>query len=116
MDRSIGFYTRILGGNLLERKKFKKREMAWIGIGDVRLEIFTKREGEQLNQWSDYTVGPVHIAFLVPEVGEFLTEAQKMGAQLHPSHPEPFVPVPGGRPIAYLLGPDGEEVEIRDAR
>jgi hypothetical protein len=37
------------------------------------------------------------------------------GARFHPSHPEPFLPpVPGASKIAYLLGPDGEEVEIRD--
>ena len=38
----------------------------------------------------------------------------RRGARFHPSHPRPFTPpIAGARPIAYLLGQDGEEVEVR---
>ncbi len=114
-DAAIDFYTRILGAELLERRQFKRRQMAWLRLGDVRLELFSAREGETLAEWSDLTCGPVHLAIRVGNLKGFLEGAFAAGAQFHPSHPGPFTPpVAGARPIAYLLGPDGEEVEIRD--
>lgn len=118
-DAAIDFYVGILGATLLSRGRFKKREAAWLQIGDgedaVKLELFSRRDGETLAPWSDFTSGPVHLALRVPDLAAFLNEALEKGATYHSSHPAPFTPpVTGARPIAYLLGPDGEEVEIRD--
>lgn len=114
-DEAIEFYTRILGATLLERRPFKRRQQAWLQLGAVKLELFSNREGEALSPWSDFTSGPVHLAVRVPNLDAFLKHALAAGAKFHPSHPGPFTPpVPGARPIAYLLGPDGEEVEVRD--
>lgn len=114
IDKSIHFYKEILGAELLEKKRFKKRHMAWLKVGEVKLEVFSKRKGEILEKWNDFYSGPVHVAFSVHDIDAFLENAVKNGAQFHPSHPQPFVPpVPGANKIAYLLGPDGEEVEIR---
>jgi catechol 2,3-dioxygenase-like lactoylglutathione lyase family enzyme len=114
LERALRFYLGALGGEMLERQKFKKREMAWIRVGNLRIELYSKREGEELRPWEDYYSGPVHIAFAVPDLDAFLAEALAKGASFHPSHPEPFVPpAPGAGRMAYLLGPDGEELEIR---
>lgn len=114
LDRALEFYVGLLGAELLVRRPFKQREMAWLRIGELQLELFSCRRGEQLLPWSDFTSGPVHLAFVVDDVDQFLTAALARGGSLHPSHPEPFVPpVAGAGKIAYLLGPDGEEVEIR---
>ena len=114
IENALHFYTKILGAELLERRKFKKRDMAWLKVGEVRIELFSKREGEALETWSDFYAGPVHLAFAVEELDAFLKAALHGGAKFHPSHPESFTPpVPGAEKIAYLLGPDGEEVEIR---
>ena len=116
LDRAIAFYVEVLGAELLVRRPFKAREMAWLRIGAVQLELFSARRGQQLTPWSDDYSGPVHLALVVEDVDAFLVVAQARGARLHPSHPEPFVPpVPGAGKMAYLLGPDGEEVEIRGA-
>ena len=64
---------------------------------------------------TDFVPGPVHLCFEVADLDHFLDRAKSLGAQLHPSHPEPFTPpVPEAGRIAYLLGPDGEEVEVRE--
>ena len=116
IDRAVAFYVDLLGAELCERRQFKSRQMAWLQVGSVKLELFSKRQGETLQAWDDYYSGPVHLAFAVDDVDEFLAQALAAGAQFHPSHPAPFVPpVPGATKIAYLLGPDGEEVEIRTA-
>ena len=117
-DQSLRFYTELLGAELLTRRPFKHREMAWLKVGEVRLELFSTRSGETdlLQTWTDHIPGPVHLAFEVDDLNAFLDRAQKLGARLHPSHPEPFTPpVPGAGRIAYLLGPDGEEVEVRES-
>jgi len=114
LDKSIHFYTQILGAELVSRKPFKRREMVWLKIGNIFLELFSARLDETLTEWSDFIPGPVHLAFLVEDLDTFFVHAKTLGATLHPSHPEPFTPpVPGAGRMAYLLGPDGEEVEIR---
>jgi catechol 2,3-dioxygenase-like lactoylglutathione lyase family enzyme len=116
LDAALDFYLRILGADMIMRGKFKRREMAWLRVGVVKIELFSKREGESLQQWNDFASGPAHMAFLVPNLDAFLSEALAKGARFHPSHPAPFVPpVEGASKIAYLLGPDGEEVELRDS-
>lgn len=116
LDRALEFYTGILGAELLHRRKFKRRDLAWLRVGGITLELFSKREGEELEPWNDFYSGPVHIAFAVEDLDAFLESALGRGARYHPSHPGPFVPpAEGARKIAYLLGPDGEEVEIRSA-
>lgn len=113
-EQALAFYVELLGAELLVRRQFKRREMAWLKVGEVRLELFSQRQGETLHEWSDFTCGPVHLAFEVDDLDAFLARALAQGARFHPSHPEPFTPpVPGAGKIAYLLGPDGEEVEIR---
>jgi catechol 2,3-dioxygenase-like lactoylglutathione lyase family enzyme len=116
LDRALAFYVDLLGAELLVRRPFKQREMAWLRIGSVQLELFSARRGQQLLPWSDDTSGPVHLALVVDDIDAFLAAALARGAKYHPSHPAPFVPpVPGAGKMAYLLGPDGEEVEIRTA-
>lgn len=115
LDQAVSFYVELFGAELLSRRPFKRREMAWLVIGDLKLELFSARSGERLNDWCDFIPGPVHLAFEVTDLDDFLQRAKFFGAQLHPSHPEPFTPpVPGAGRIAYLLGPDGEEVEVRE--
>lgn len=116
IERALHFYVNVLGAELQERRKFKMREMAWLRVAGMRIELFSVREGERLEQWSDFHPGPVHLAFVVEDLDAFLSHADEHGIRLHPSHPSPFVPpVAGAGRMAYLLGPDGEEVEIRTA-
>ncbi|MFM9963846.1 MAG: VOC family protein [Planctomycetaceae bacterium] len=115
LDQAVKFYTELFGAELLSRRPFKRREMAWLKLGEIRLELFSVRAGERLSDWNDFLPGPVHLAFEVPDLDTFLDRVRTLGACLHPSHPEPFIPpVSGAGRIAYLLGPDGEEVEVRE--
>ncbi len=114
IEKALHFYTAVLGAELLHAGKFKRREMAWLKVGNVKIELFSKRSGEELAPWNDFYSGPVHMAFIVENLDAFLEAALESGARFHPSHPEPFIPpAAGAQKIAYLLGPDGEEVEIR---
>lgn len=112
---SIIFY-RNLGLIVLEEKRFKKRELSWIDAGTVLIELYSKKDDEELDAWSDRYSGPVHLAFSVQNFPETIRELREKKIPFHPSHPEPFLPpVANAKWVAYLLGPDGEEVEIREA-
>jgi catechol 2,3-dioxygenase-like lactoylglutathione lyase family enzyme len=113
-EKALEFYSS-LGLEITERKKFKTRDFAWLKAANIRIELYSKRGDAVLDKWSDLSSGPVHIAFEVDAFDAFLEKLRKQGRQFHPSHPEPFTPpVEGAKQIAYLLGPDGEEVEIRE--
>ena len=60
-DESVRFYVDVLGCELLVRRPFKSREMAWISVGNVQIELFSARAGQQLQPWSDFTPGPTSI-------------------------------------------------------
>jgi glyoxylase I family protein len=112
---ALRFYTEVLGMRVLSDRPFKRRTVAWLQAGNTRVELFSNRAGEELVPWSDRFAGPIHLAFEVENLRAFLATALERGAKMHPSHPEPFVPpVPGAKEIAYLLGPDGEEIEVRE--
>jgi predicted dehydrogenase/catechol 2,3-dioxygenase-like lactoylglutathione lyase family enzyme len=115
-ETAIDFYTRVLGIQLIERKTFKSRELAWLRLGNSMIELYSARRGEALSPWNDHNVGTVHFAIQVPNLDCYLSSVLSRGAEFHPSHPEPFCPpVRNARPIALLRGPDGEEIEVRDA-
>ena len=37
-DEAVAFYTDIIGAELCERRPFKRRQMAWLKVGNVMLE------------------------------------------------------------------------------
>ena len=92
LGKALRFYVDILGAEIIERRRFKKREMAWLRVSGLRLELFSVRDGERLLEWTDFQPGPVHLAFVVEDLDAFLSIALGQGAQFHPSHPAPFVP------------------------
>lgn len=113
--KSLNFYVDILGFKLLENKIFKKRKFAWIETNGIKIELYSKRNDEELIKWDDKFCGPVHLAFVVKDLNEFVNDILSKGYKLHPSHPQIFTPpVVGAKPIAYLYGPDGEEIEFRE--
>lgn len=115
IEKTINFYVKVLGCELVDKYPFKKRTMAWLKINETFIEVFSKRDDDQLMKWNDLYSGPVHISFIVENLEPFISQAIKLGAKLHPSHPEIFTPpVNGAKPLAYLLGPDGEEIEIKE--
>lgn len=117
LPRSLHFYRSIFGGRVVkETHRFRKRLLVFIEIGDALLELYSVRKGERLSEWREDFPGPVHLAFEVNNLKDFLNVALGKGAQFHKDHPEPFVPVEGEGEIAYLCGPDNEEIEVREGR
>ena len=93
LDKSIDFYTRHLGMNLLRRTDFEggRFTLAFVGYGDE----------------DDTAVG--HLAIAVPDAYAVCEAMEKEGVNV----PRPAGPMKGGtRVIAFVEDPDGYKIEL----
>ena len=112
LDKSIDFYTRLLGMKLLRRKDFPSGEftLAFVGYGDEAntsvLEL-THNWGQE----EDYDLGSAfgHVAIGVPDI--YATCEQLASEKVNiPRPPGPMKH--GGATIAFIDDPDGYKIEL----
>ncbi|GHG04920.1 lactoylglutathione lyase [Deinococcus piscis] len=104
LDRTLAFYA-LLGAGLLKRLRTPEGyDRAVLDLGGARVQFF-QIAGEQPAphpHWAE------HLALEVPDLG--LTVEQLRGAGYRLSRE--VQPSPGGRPMAFVLDPDGRSVEL----
>ncbi|MFN4281967.1 MAG: lactoylglutathione lyase [Alphaproteobacteria bacterium] len=112
LDKSIDFYTRLLGMSLLRRKDYPggKFTLAFVGYGEEAsnsvIELTYNWE-----QAEPYTLGSGfgHIALGVPDVYAACDALAKEGVKI----PRPAGPMAhGGSVIAFIEDPDGYKIEL----
>ena len=111
LDKSIAFYTEVLGMKLLRQKQYPKGEftLAFLGYGPESEESAL----ELTYNWgkTNYEVGTGfgHIAINVEDVYQAIVAAKKMGAEII----REAGPMSAGTTIvAFLKDPDGYEIEL----
>lgn len=111
LDKSIAFYTEILGMSLLRQKEYPegKFTLAFLGYGSEADESAL----ELTYNWSkdNYQIGTGfgHIAINVENVYQAIEKAKKMGAEVI----REAGPMSAGTTIvAFLKDPDGYEIEL----
>jgi lactoylglutathione lyase len=111
LDRSIGFYTKVLGMKLIRRKDYPegKFTLAFVGYGD-------ESEGaviELTHNWEtksyDLGNGFGHIAIAVTDARQACEEVKKLGGKVTR---EPGPMKFGGSVIAFVEDPDGYKIEF----
>lgn len=118
MQRSVDFYTRVMGMNLLRTTERPEQgySLAFVGFnegnksGDAEIEL-THNHGV-----SDYDLGTAygHIALALPDVAAACEKIREAGGNIT----REAGPVKGGTTvIAFVEDPDGYKVELieRDA-
>lgn len=107
MDRSIKWYTEVLGLTLRSRVRLNDTvELAFLPLGDTELELVW-RQGQVV----DGSEGVVnHLAFTVDDVAAVLAHLRTHGVKLLNEEPV-HIPALGAR-IAFFHGPDGEKLEL----
>lgn len=118
MQRSVDFYTRVMGMNLLRTTERPEQgySLAFVGFnegnksGDAEIEL-THNHGV-----SDYELGTAygHIALALPDVAAACEKIREAGGNIT----REAGPVKGGTTvIAFVEDPDGYKVELieRDA-
>ncbi len=112
LDKSLDFYTRLLGMKVLRQKDYPSGEftLAFVGYGDETdstvIEL-THNWGQEEN----YDLGSAfgHLAIGVPDIYGTCEVLEKEGVSI-PRPPGPMKH--GGSVIAFIEDPDGYKIEL----
>ena len=112
MDKSVDFYTRLLGMKLLRRRDFEggRFTLAFVGYGDEESEAVVELT-HNWDQEEPYDMGDAfgHLAIAVPDAYAVCDALEKEGVPV----PRPAGPMKGGeRVIAFIEDPDGYKIEL----
>ena len=111
LDRSIGFYTEVLGMKLLRRKDFPdgRFTLAFVGYGDEDSQAVI----ELTHNWDtkSYELGNGfgHIALAFPDVYKACEAVKGRGGKVTR---EPGPMKFGGSVIAFIRDPDNRSIEL----
>ena len=112
LDKSIDFYTRLLGMNLLRRKDYEtgRFTLAFVGYGDKSAGAVVELT-HNWDQKEPYTIGSGfgHMAIGVPDIYAVCEKLGKEGVKI-PRPPGPMKH--GGSVIAFVEDPDGYKIEL----
>ncbi|MEQ8345213.1 MAG: lactoylglutathione lyase [Sneathiellaceae bacterium] len=112
LDRSLDFYTRILGMRLMRRADFEggRFSLAFVGYGDEAEDAVIELT-HNWDQAEDYELGSGfgHLALAAEDVYATCAALEKEGVAI----PRPAGPLKGGtRVIAFIADPDGYRIEL----
>ncbi len=112
LDKSLDFYTRVLGMRLLRKKDFPSGEftLAFVGYGDesdTAVIELTHNWGQK--EPYDLGTGYGHIAIAVPDVYKACDRVREGGGRVTR---EPGPMKHGGSEIAFIEDPDGYKIEF----
>lgn len=108
LDRSIQFYTELLGLKLVERVRLnEKAELAFLsfpGQEDVQVELIGRDPAGMPQE------GLVnHLAFTVDDIEAVIGKLRSHGVDISDEWPRTIL---DGRKIAFFDGPSGEKLEL----
>ena len=111
--RSVDFYTRVLGMNLLRttNREEQKYSLAFVGFGNGNADGQAEIELTYNYGVSAYDHGTAygHIAIAVPDVYKACEDITAAGGNIT----RPAGPVQGGKTlIAFITDPDGYKIEL----
>jgi catechol 2,3-dioxygenase-like lactoylglutathione lyase family enzyme len=113
-DRAYHFFHHFLGLDVVsEPQVFKTRRLCFLRAGAVEIELYSTKQTDCATPYSPTGLGPIHLAFSVDDLDSFLKRCH--------DHKVPIIKPPfelkssDGAPtrLAFIEGPDGQEVEIR---
>lgn len=115
-DDAYNFYCHVLGLSVIKPPfNYKdKRMMAWFDIGGIQIELYSVKKGLIPEPYRDTSVGPTHIALEVEDIYQALSYLKEHDVKVLR---DPFLPQSGDpdQPmVAFIEGPDGEEIELRE--
>ncbi|MBL8691552.1 MAG: lactoylglutathione lyase [Rhodospirillaceae bacterium] len=112
LEKSIDFYTRLLGMGLIRRKDYESGRftLAFVGYGDESAGAVVELT-HNWDQKEPYTIGSGfgHMAIGVPDIYGTCEKLAKEGVKI-PRPPGPMKH--GGSVIAFIEDPDGYKIEL----
>src|SRR6476659_11358120 len=113
LERSIGFYTGVLGMKLLRRKDYPdgKFTLAFVGYGDESEQAVIELTHNWETKSYDLGNGFGHIALGMPDVYKACDEFRAKGIKIV-REPGPMKHGIGSNAIAFLEDPNGYKIEL----
>ena len=113
LDKSLDFYTRLLGMKLLRKMDFPegKFTLAFVGYGPEETHAVIELTYNYGHEAYDLGNGYGHIALGVRDIYGICAELEKAGANI-PRKPGPMMH--GTTHIAFVEDPDGYKIELID--
>ena len=112
LDKSLDFYTRLLGMKELRRKDFPTGNftLAFVGYGDEENSTVIELT-HNWDQQEPYELGSGfgHLAIAVPDIYASCEQLEAEGVNI-PRPPGPMIH--GGSVIAFIEDPDGYKIEL----
>jgi lactoylglutathione lyase len=112
LDKSIAFYTQLLGMQVLRRQEFPdgKFTLAFVGYGDEETNTVVELT-YNWDQKTPYEIGTGfgHLALGVNDIYAVCAELEKQGGKI-PRKPGPMKH--GTTHIAFIEDPDGYRIEL----
>ncbi|MFZ5827953.1 MAG: VOC family protein [Bacillota bacterium] len=106
IERSIGWYQRVLGLELVDRRQLGETLLAFLSTGNTQIELIQKGGSYAAN-------GVVnHVAFAVEDLAAEMARLREAGVSFEERWPRQ---VWDGGQIAFFAGPDGETLELFQA-
>ncbi|GAA4250530.1 lactoylglutathione lyase [Azospirillum formosense] len=116
LEKSLDFYTRLLGMKLLRRNDYEggRFTLAFVGYGDEK-DTAVLELTHNWDQAEPYAIGTAygHIALGVPDIHATCEQLAKEGVKI----PRPPGPMKHGTTvIAFIEDPDGYKVELIETK
>ncbi|MBK3733571.1 MULTISPECIES: lactoylglutathione lyase [Azospirillum] len=116
LEKSLDFYTRLLGMKLLRRNDYEggRFTLAFVGYGDEK-DTAVLELTHNWDQAEPYEIGTAygHIALGVPDIYATCEQLAKEGVKI----PRPPGPMKHGTTvIAFIEDPDGYKVELIETK
>jgi len=112
LEKSIDFYSRLLGMKVLRRKDYESGRftLAFVGYGDEAEDTVIELT-HNWDQKEPYTIGSAfgHLAVGVPDIYGTCRRLEAEGVKI-PRPPGPMKH--GGSVIAFIEDPDGYKIEL----
>ncbi|MDQ2101366.1 lactoylglutathione lyase [Azospirillum isscasi] len=116
LEKSLDFYTRLLGMKLLRRNDYEggRFTLAFVGYGDEK-DTAVLELTHNWDQAEPYSIGTAygHIALGVPDIHATCEQLAKEGVKI-PRPPGPMKH--GSTVIAFIEDPDGYKVELIETK
>lgn len=109
LDRSVRFYTQVLGLREERRKVLERADATLVFLvdeaGHHRIELTFNHDGRRYELGNQFG----HFAFAVPDLDLARAELAEHGIEFTRG---PYTVSAGGSRIAFIVDPDGVEIEL----
>lgn len=111
LEKAIDFYQKMLDAEIVKRSEHGGRIIVTLRIGDTKICLSPAPPGSNLaTEVNAKRLGAYHLAFLVPNLDDAVTECKSRGANFVI---ENLLANPK-RKVAFFEAPDGMQVELME--